>query len=117
MSGLAEVMRGLAAREGVQAALLLSGDGLAIEHAARERFEPEAVAALAATLARFAGQLGEGARQGELRTAVLEYADGLLVLARIGSADWLAVLAAAATDIGPILYDLRQHRPALGALL
>jgi predicted regulator of Ras-like GTPase activity (Roadblock/LC7/MglB family) len=117
MSGLSEVVQGLAAREGVQAVLLLSGDGLAIAHHARERFEPEAVAALAATLARFAGQLGDGARQGLLHTAVLEYADGLLVLARIGSGDWLAVLAAPQADVGPLLYDLRQHRTALAALL
>jgi predicted regulator of Ras-like GTPase activity (Roadblock/LC7/MglB family) len=117
MSGLSEVVQGLAAREGVRAVLLLSGDGLAIAHHARERFEPEAVAALAATLARFAGQLGDGARQGPLHTAVLEYAEGLLVLARVGTGDWLAILAAADADLGPLLYDLRQHRTALAALL
>jgi predicted regulator of Ras-like GTPase activity (Roadblock/LC7/MglB family) len=117
MSGLADVVQSLAAREGVQAALLLSGDGLAIQHAARGRFEADAVAALAATLARFAAQLGDGARQGSLHTAVLEYGDGLLVLARAGAADWLAIMAAADADVGPLLYDLRQHRPALDALL
>jgi predicted regulator of Ras-like GTPase activity (Roadblock/LC7/MglB family) len=117
MSGLSEVVQGLARREGVQAVLLLSGDGLAIAHHARERFEPEAVAALAATLARFAGQLGDGARQGPLHTAVLEYGEGLSILARIGTADWLAILAAPHADVGPLLYDLRQHRTALAALL
>ena len=33
MTGLADVLRGLAARDGVQGALLLSGEGLPIEHA------------------------------------------------------------------------------------
>jgi predicted regulator of Ras-like GTPase activity (Roadblock/LC7/MglB family) len=117
MSSLSQVVQGLARREGVQAALLLSGDGLAIAHHARERFEPEAVAALAATLARFAGQLGDGARQGPLHTAVLEYAEGLLILARIGTGDWLAIVAAADADVGTLLFDLRQHRTALAALL
>jgi predicted regulator of Ras-like GTPase activity (Roadblock/LC7/MglB family) len=117
MSSLSQVVQGLARREGVQAVLLLSGDGLAISHHARERFEPEAVAALAATLARFAGQLGDGARQGPLHTAVLEYAEGLLILARIGTGDWLALVAAADADLGPLLFDLRQHRTALAALL
>ena len=117
MSSLSEVVQGLARREGVQAVLLLSGDGLAIAHHARERFEPEAVAALAATLTRFAGQLGDGARQGPLHTAVLEYAEGLLILARVGTGDWLAIVASAGADVGTLLFDLRQHRSALAALL
>ena len=117
MAGLGDVLRSLAARDGVQAALLLSGDGLPIEHAADGVFEPETVAALAATLAQCAARLGEGAARGELRTAVLDYAGGLVVLARAGSADWLAILARPGADVGPLLYDLRHHGPALAGLL
>ena len=122
MTGLSDVLQSLAARDGVQAVLLLSGEGLPIDHAAREHaargpFEPETVAALAATLAQYAGRLGEGAERGELRTAVLDYAGGLVVLARTGSEDWLAILARPDADVGPLLYDLRQHRPALAELL
>jgi predicted regulator of Ras-like GTPase activity (Roadblock/LC7/MglB family) len=117
MAGLGDVLRSLAARDGVQAALLLSGEGLPIEHAAGGGFEPETVAALAATLAQYAARLGEGAARGELRTAVLDYAGGLVVLARAGSADWLAILARPGADVGPLLYDLRHHGPALAGLL
>ncbi len=116
MAGLGELVRGLAAREGVQAVLLVSGDGLDIEHAGAP-VEPETIAALAATLGQHAARLGEGAGHGELRTAVLEYGDGLFVLARAGVTDWLAVLARADTDIGALLYDLRLHRPAIATLL
>ncbi|MFL5516494.1 MAG: hypothetical protein ACJ8DJ_10075, partial [Gemmatimonadales bacterium] len=63
------------------------------------------------------GQLGDGARQGPLHTGVLEYAEGLLILARVGTGDWLAILAGADADVGPLLYDLRQHRAALAPLL
>jgi predicted regulator of Ras-like GTPase activity (Roadblock/LC7/MglB family) len=122
MAGLGDVLRSLAARDGVQAALLLSGEGLPIEHAAGSHaaggaFEPETVAALAATLAQYATRLGEGAARGELRTAVLDYAGGLVVLARAGRADWLAILARPGADVGPLLYDLRHHGPALAGLL
>ena len=117
MAGLGDVLRSLAARDGVQAALLLSGEGLPIEHAAGGAFEPETVAALAATLAQYAARLGEGAARGELRAAVLDYAGGLVVLARAGSADWLAILARPDADVGPLLYDLRHHGPALAGLL
>ena len=118
MSQLGEVVHSLAARDGVEAVLLLSGDGLPIEHAARGAFDPETVAALAATLAQHAGRLGEGARAGRARARRCSSTPaGSLVLARAGAGDWLAMLAAADADIGPLLYDLRQHRPALGRLL
>jgi predicted regulator of Ras-like GTPase activity (Roadblock/LC7/MglB family) len=117
MSGLGEVVQRLATRDGVEAVLLLSGDGLPIEHSARGAFEPETVAALAATLTQYATRLGAGASLGELSTAVLEFEDGLLLVARVGTGDWLAILAASEADIGPLLFDLRQHRPALAALL
>jgi predicted regulator of Ras-like GTPase activity (Roadblock/LC7/MglB family) len=116
MTGLADVLRGLAARDGVQGALLLSGEGLPIDHAG-SGFEAETVAALGATLAQYAERLGEGAARGELRAAVLDFARGPVVLARAGASDWLAVLARSESDIGPLLYDLRQHGPALAGLL
>jgi predicted regulator of Ras-like GTPase activity (Roadblock/LC7/MglB family) len=116
MTGLADVLRGLAARDGVQGALLLSGEGLPIEHAG-DGFEPEAVAALAATLAEDAARLGDGAERGRLRTAVLDFGGGPMVIARAGASDWLAVLARPGADIGPLLYDLRHHGPALVGLL
>lgn len=117
MTDLGEVVRSLAARDGVEAVLLLSADGLPIQHAARGAFDSETVAALAATLAKHAELLGAGAGTGELSTAVLEYGGGLLVLARASAGDWLALQAADDADIGPLLYDLRQHRSALAPLL
>ena len=50
MAGLAEVVRRLIDRDGVEAVLVLSADGLPIEHASREPFEAEPLAALTATL-------------------------------------------------------------------
>lgn len=117
MIELGEVVQSLAARDGVDAVLLLSGDGLPIEHAARSAFDSETVAALAATLAQHAARLGHGAARGALITAVLEYGGGLVLLARAGTGDWLAVLATSDADIGPLLFDLRQHRSALATLL
>jgi predicted regulator of Ras-like GTPase activity (Roadblock/LC7/MglB family) len=117
MMPLGEVVQSLAARDGVEAVMLLSGDGLPIEHAARTAFDSEAVAALAATLAQHAARLGDGAGRGELAMGVLEFERGLVILARAGAGDWLAVLAAPEADVGPLLYDLRQHRSTLAPLL
>jgi predicted regulator of Ras-like GTPase activity (Roadblock/LC7/MglB family) len=117
MASLGEVVRGLAAREGVVAVLVLSADGLPIEHTAHEPFEAETLAALTATLAQYATRLGLGAGRGALRTAVIEYERGLLVVAQIGAGDCLAILAKPEANVGELLYDLRQHRPALTAAI
>lgn len=117
MAGLGEVVRGLVGRDGVEAVLVLSADGLPVEHASNVPFEPESLAALTATLAQYATRLGLGTGRGALRTAVLEFERGLLVVAQIGAGDGLAILAAPTANIGELLYDLREHRPALAALL
>jgi predicted regulator of Ras-like GTPase activity (Roadblock/LC7/MglB family) len=117
MTELGEVVQGLASREGVQGVLLLSGDGLPIEHAPRGGLDAETIAALAASLAQYVGQLGQGAGFGDPGTAVLEFGGGLVVLSRAGREGWLTVLASADADVGPLLYELRQHRSALAALL
>jgi predicted regulator of Ras-like GTPase activity (Roadblock/LC7/MglB family) len=117
MTGLNEVVRGLSERDGVEAVLVLSGDGLPIEHAARGAFDTESMAALTATLVQYASRLGTGAGRGALRTAVLEYEGGTLVVAQLGAGDCLAILARPGANLGHLLYDLRQHRPALAALL
>jgi len=117
MANLTQVVRGLAERDGVEAVVVLSADGLPIEHSARGSFDAESLAALTATLVQYANRLGLGAGRGSLRNAVLEYERALLVVAQIGAGDCLAILASAEADVGQLLYDLRQHRPALAALL
>ena len=117
MASLTEVVRELAGRAGVEGVLVLSGDGLPIEHASRASFDPESLAALTATLVQYAERLGTGSGRGAFKTAVVELERGLLIVSQIGSGDCLAVLAAADADVGSLLYDLRQQRPALAALL
>jgi predicted regulator of Ras-like GTPase activity (Roadblock/LC7/MglB family) len=117
MASLTEVVRSLAARDGVEAVLVLSADGLPIEQAASGAFDAESLAALTATLVQYATRLGLGTNRGALRTAVLEHERGLLVVAQIGPGDCLAILAQPEADVGQLLYDLRQHRPGLAALL
>ena len=117
MASLSDVVRALADREGVEAVLLASADGLAIDHAASTAFEAETAAALSATLAQHAARLGAGIKCGELATLVLEYESGAMILGRLAPGEWLAILARTDADIGPLLHDLREHGPALAALL
>ncbi|HEX2611798.1 MAG TPA: roadblock/LC7 domain-containing protein [Gemmatimonadales bacterium] len=116
MGRLTEVVAELAGREGVQAVVVLSADGLAIQQVARESLDADSLAALTASVVQYAGRLGTGAAAGAFRTGVLEYEQRLVVIAQVGSGESLAILAAPSADVGPLLYDLQQQRPALAAL-
>jgi predicted regulator of Ras-like GTPase activity (Roadblock/LC7/MglB family) len=117
MTGLADVVRTMAERPDVAAAVLVSADGLPIQHAGRRTLDADAVAALAATGARHAGSLTDALGLGSPETLAVECGGGLLVLARLTSGDWLLVLPADSADLGTLLYDLRRHRAALASLL
>ena len=103
MALLRDVVQGLAARDGVDAVVVLSSDGLPIDHASRKAFDADAVAALAACE--------------PLSTGVLEYGDRMAIVAPVGGGNLLFVLTSAGTNAGQLLFDLRRHRPALAQLL
>jgi len=117
MTGLRDVVQGLAARPDVDAVVVLSSDGLPIDHAGRNPIDPDAVAALAATFANGAFQLGRAAECEGLSGSVIEFGDRLAVLKPLGSEGHLFVLAARQTNVGPLLFDLRRDAPTLSTLL
>ena len=101
MPGLAEVVRGLAARDGVDAVVLVSPDGLPIDHAARGACDADALSAA----------------RGPLGRVVFEYAGGLALLSVLGDGNALLVLLAPDADAGTMLFDLGRMTPALASLL
>jgi predicted regulator of Ras-like GTPase activity (Roadblock/LC7/MglB family) len=117
MAGLREVVLGLASRPDVDAVVVLSSDGLPIDSAGRSTVDSEAVAALAATFANGAKRLGEAAECDGLGSTVVEFNDRLAVLRPLGTEGHLFILAAKATNIGPLLFDLRRDASTLATLL
>ena len=117
MAGLRDVVQGLAARPDVDAVVVLSNDGLPIDSGGRTALDPDAVAALAATFANGARRLGEAADCAGLGGTVVEFAERMAVLRPLGSEGHLFVLASRATNIGPLLFDLRRDASTLAALL
>jgi predicted regulator of Ras-like GTPase activity (Roadblock/LC7/MglB family) len=117
MPGLRDVVQHLAERTGVEAVVVVSGDGLTIDHATHSGLDAEALAAMIPALTQTAGQVGAAARGGDLNSAVFEFGDRLLVLSALNEGNNLLVLTGADTNIGALLYDLRKHRPAIAELL
>ncbi len=117
MSTLHQILEDLAARPDVEAVMVLSADGLPIHSTGRGKLDADAVAALAANFASGAARLGNAASCESFTTSVLEYKDRLVVVRPLGTEGHLFVLGTAQTNIGPLLYDLRQQGPSLAALL
>jgi predicted regulator of Ras-like GTPase activity (Roadblock/LC7/MglB family) len=117
MTGLVDVLQALAGRPGVDAVVLVSPDGLPIHRACHAAVDADALAALAATAVRHAARLAEGAERGAWRTLLLEAESGTLILSEAGAGNVLLLRVAPDAPFGDLLYDLRQERPALGALL
>jgi predicted regulator of Ras-like GTPase activity (Roadblock/LC7/MglB family) len=117
MTALNDVVRTLAGRDGVDLVVLLSGDGLPIEVAGVRAGDPEAIAALSATLLRDADRLSREVTRGELRTVVLDGESGATIVAQVGAGNAIVITTRTDANFGPLLVDLRRHRPALAALL
>ena len=116
MAGLPEIVRRFAAHEGVTGAVVVSPDGLPIDHAGTVP-DADALAALTVTLLRPSARLGEQAGSGPLFRGVLEFDAGYALLTAVRGGNWLLVLAQADADVGALLYDLRRDGPALASQL
>jgi predicted regulator of Ras-like GTPase activity (Roadblock/LC7/MglB family) len=117
MPGLREVVQHLVQRDGVDAVLVVSADGLAIDHATKSGVDADAIAAMLPALTQCAAQVGQVASGGRLTHAVIEYGNRQLVLSALGDDVHLAILTSPDVNIGNLLYDLRQHQPALATLI
>jgi predicted regulator of Ras-like GTPase activity (Roadblock/LC7/MglB family) len=101
-------------RESIRAAAVVSEDGLLIHHAFEGEVDRDAVAALAVTLVRTGRQLGQAANHGQLGSMVVEFDEGPAVLTGLEGDHTLVLLAKPNRDLGPLLFDVRREKNALG---
>ena len=117
MPTLRDVVDAFARRDGVEAVIILGNDGLPIASRTPADIDPETLAALIPNVLRACGQLGSSARSGDLEMGVLEFHGRAAVVSNLSPAAKLLVLAAARTNIGPLLFDLRRYRAEIAGLL
>jgi predicted regulator of Ras-like GTPase activity (Roadblock/LC7/MglB family) len=117
MTDLRDVVQNLVQRDGVDAVVVVSADGLTIDHATRSGVDADAVAAMVPALMQCARQMGEAAAGGDMSNAVLEFGGRLLVLSALNDNNHLLILTAPDTNVGGLLYEVRRHRPAIAELL
>lgn len=107
MPPFADALAELAALPGVVGVALVNTDGLPID-VRGPRLDPDALAALAATLFRHADSLGAALDGGDARTLMVELQAQLAVLARLDEATAAVVVLGAGQSAGDVLIRIRQ---------
>lgn len=117
MPTIRDLVAAVRQRDGVAAAVVLGRDGLLIDSQSDAGVDAEQIAAHVPSILQHAEDLGAAAAQGELRTVVLEHADGSTVVSTMSAEVVLLVLATPHADLGALLFDLRRHRANIAALV
>jgi uncharacterized protein len=117
MPSIRELVTTLAAREEVEAAVVLGRDGLVIDSSAAPGIDTEGLAALVPSVLAAADEFGVQRGTGELRTTILEYTDRLAVISALSSEAALLVLAHPTANIGALMFELRRNREHIAALV
>jgi predicted regulator of Ras-like GTPase activity (Roadblock/LC7/MglB family) len=107
----------LMARPEVAGAALVSAEGLLVAAHLPAGADPEALAALAVTLARTARQLAAAGGQEVVNRLVIEGGDSMTIAMPVIDGALLVLLTSPGAPAGQLLFDLRQSRGNLAALL
>jgi hypothetical protein len=62
-------------------------------------------------------ELGAAGERGEFATGVLEFDEGLAVVAVLHADAMIVILVRPDINVGSLLFDLRRHRTAIAGLL
>jgi predicted regulator of Ras-like GTPase activity (Roadblock/LC7/MglB family) len=117
MPTIRDVVEVLASRDGVEAVVVLTRDGLLIDSSTRDGVDADGLAALVPAVVRNCRELGAAAGRGGFGTSVMEYEGGLALVAEISGDALLAMVFRAGTNVGSLLYELRRHRASIATLL
>jgi predicted regulator of Ras-like GTPase activity (Roadblock/LC7/MglB family) len=117
MPTIRDVVQALARRQGVKAVIVLGHDGLPIDSHSRNGLDPEGVAAVVPALVTACGSIGAAAACGAFDSGVVEFDGGMALVTAVTPETLLAIVVDLETNIGPLLYEIRKHRPAIAKLL
>jgi predicted regulator of Ras-like GTPase activity (Roadblock/LC7/MglB family) len=116
MPSIRDVVEALHQREGVDAALVVGSDGLAIDSRTRDGVDAEGVAALLPTALRGVADFGAAGGRGPFTAGVLEFSAGLAIVAALTPEATLVILVAPGVNVGSLLFEIQRHRAALAGL-
>ena len=110
-------MQALNEREGVDGAFVIGTDGLTIDSAISGEVDGDTISALVPGVVKSCKEFSGLSEIGDFGSSVIEFGKGKLIISELSSEAILAVLVDGTTNLGPILYEVKQHQPAIAAIL
>jgi predicted regulator of Ras-like GTPase activity (Roadblock/LC7/MglB family) len=117
MATIRDVVRTLGEHDGVETVVVLGRDGLTIDSFTKNGSDADGVAALVPSLIDACAKLGVAGTRGDFNAGVMEYGDGFVVVSVVTPDSLIAIVVRPDTNVGGLLYELRQHRAAIADLL
>ena len=117
MPTLKDLLARLSKRSEVEAVFVVGQDGLLIDRSGADGSDAEAVAAMAPNLMNNARDLGVAASHEGLRTAVVEYTDGVAIVTDVSAEMLLVTFVKPGVPFGALLYELRHNRDQIAKLI
>ena len=110
MAALKDVLSKFRVVSGVDAAMVVSSDGMQIESFSRGNIDVDEVCAVASTGLQMSEALGGATARGDIRQAVWEYAGGAIVLEPISEDAMFLVVSTDPNSIGKIRYLSKRYK-------
>ncbi len=117
MSTIREVIQALKERDGIDGVFVIGNDGLTIDAAISGELDTDTISALVPGMVRSFKEFSAPSGMGDFGSTVVEFGSGNLIVSELSAEAILAVVASSGTNLGPILYELKQHHSAIVALL
>ena len=95
--------------EGVHTACLVGRDGFLLDHIARAGIDAEMIGAIASSGFGSAESMGNQLGQGDLNLTMIEYAEGPVMFAPVGSEAFLVIVADKETNLGWIRLTIKKN--------
>jgi predicted regulator of Ras-like GTPase activity (Roadblock/LC7/MglB family) len=107
----------LAASPEVEAAAVVSGDGLPMASALPSHVEEERLAAMSAALLTLGDRAAAGLGKGVLQQVFIEGSDGHVILMSAGSDAVLVTIVERGAKIGLVLFEVRRTASEVGGVM
>lgn len=99
--------------EGVHTACLVGKDGFILDHITRQGIDAEMIGAIASSGFGSADSMGKQLGRGELTLTMIEYENGPVLFAPVGSEAFLVIVADQETNLGWIRLSIKKHSKAI----
>ena len=112
-----QILTALVQVDGIDAAVCVGRDGFVIDAVAGAGADVDAIGAMVSTGLGSAESVGRELGVGALTQAMMEYANGVIVMTAIGQDAILAVVAASNSSLGNVRLQVRKRKTELEQVL